>query len=202
VFLEYNSDASVLRYMNRLGIFGGVFDPVHFGHLQVAEAARECLNLSDLIFVPSGLPPHKCLPVASCQDRLNMLKIATSKNPYFSISKLEIEKKECSYTKDTVEELKIIYKETEFYFVIGSDTISELKEWKEIDDLFREVKFVAVTRHGFPIEDTNSRIEIITSPTLAISSSEIRRRIKKGRSIKYLVPERVEEYIYENNLYK
>jgi nicotinate-nucleotide adenylyltransferase len=188
--------------MNRLGIFGGVFDPVHFGHLQMAEAARESFNLSSLIFVPSGLPPHKGLPVASCQDRLNMLKMATSKNPYFSISKLEIEKKECSYTKDTVEELKIIHKETEFYFVIGSDTISELKEWKEIDRLFREVKFVAVTRQGFPIKDTNSKIEIITSPTLAISSYEIRRRVKEGMSIKYLVPERVEEYIYENNLYK
>ncbi|MBU1261835.1 nicotinate-nucleotide adenylyltransferase [bacterium] len=188
--------------MKRLGIFGGIFDPIHFGHLQVAEASRDFLNLSNLIFVPSGFPPHKESPVASCQDRLNMLEMAISKNPYFSISKLEIERKECSYTKDTVEKLKVIYKATEFYFVIGSDTISELSQWKEIDKLFREIQFVAVTRQGFPIKDTNSNIQIITSPTLAISSSEIRRRVKEGRSIKYLVPERVEEYIYKNDVYK
>ncbi len=188
--------------MKRLGIFGGVFDPIHFGHLQVAEASREILGLSNLIFVPSGLPPHKERPIASCQDRLKMVEIATSKNPYFSISKLEIERKECSYTKDTVEKLKAIYKETELYFVIGSDTISELSEWKEIDKLFREIWFVAVTRQGFPIKDINSNIQIITSPTLAISSSEIRRRVKEGMSIKYLVPERVEEYIDKNGLYR
>ncbi|MDI6752181.1 MAG: nicotinate-nucleotide adenylyltransferase [bacterium] len=188
--------------MNEVGIFGGIFDPIHFGHLQVAEAAGKVLELSNLIFVPSGLPPHKKPPIASCQDRLNMLEMAIEKSPYFSISKIEIERKEYSYTKDTVEKLKAIYKETEFYFVIGSDTISELSEWKEIDRLFREIRFVAVTRQGFPIKDANSNIQIITSPTLAISSSEIRRRVKEGGSIKYLVPERVEEYIYENGLYK
>lgn len=188
--------------MKNLGIFGGIFDPIHFGHLQVAEACREVLNLSNLIFVPSGLPPHKEPSIASCQDRLKMVELAIVKNPYFSVSKLEIEKKECSYTKDTVKKLKTIYKSTELYFVIGSDTISELSGWKEIDRLFREIRFVAVTRQGFPIKDTNPNIQIITSPTLAISSSEIRRRVKEGRSIKYLVPERVEEYIHENGLYK
>ena len=188
--------------MKKFGIFGGIFDPIHLGHLQVAEASKEMLGLSNLIFVPSGLPPHKEPPIASCQDRLKMLELAIKKNHYFSISKVEIERKKCSYTKDTVEKLKAIYKEIELYFVIGSDTIPELSEWKEIDRLFSEIRFVAVTRQGFPNQENNPNILVITSPTLAISSSEIRKRIKERKSIKYLVPERVEEYIYEKELYR
>lgn len=180
---------------------GGVFDPVHFGHLQAGEIVKEKLELSKVLFVPSGLPPHKSKPIANKEDRYNMLKISLKNNKHFIPLDLEIKKGGYSYTIDTIKEIRAIYgSENDYYFIIGTDTIPELCKWKDIDAIFKIIEFVAVTREGFHYED--KRIILIEFPTLPISSSFIRERIKNGFSIRYLVPDEVLRYIQKRGIYK
>ncbi|MEW6007502.1 MAG: nicotinate-nucleotide adenylyltransferase [bacterium] len=191
----------------KIGIMGGVFDPIHFGHLQAAEIVKEELALERVLFVPSGIPPHKPKPIASKEDRLKMLKFSLKNNKQFIPVDLEIKKSGHSYTIDTIREIKAIYgDENDYYFIIGSDTLPELCKWKDIEKLFGMIKFVAVTREGFKIrrekrEERRENIILLMFPTLAVSSSFIRERIKKGLSIKYLLPDDVERYIQEKGLY-
>ncbi|MEW6481804.1 MAG: nicotinate-nucleotide adenylyltransferase [bacterium] len=197
----------------KIGIMGGVFDPVHFGHLQAAEIVKEKLELEMVLFVPSGIPPHKPKPIANSKDRFKMLKLSLKNNKSFIPVNLEIKKGGYSYTIDTIREIKSIYGDkNDYYFIIGTDTIPELCKWKDIEKLFGMIKFVAVTREGFKIKvksqkskvkiaSQNSKIELVEFPTLPVSSSLIRERIKKGLSIKYLLPDDVERYIQEKGLY-
>jgi nicotinate-nucleotide adenylyltransferase len=187
----------------KIGIMGGVFDPIHFGHLQAAEAAREEIGLSLVIFIPAGIPPHKSSPIASIEDRVKMVRSAIRENPAFEISTVETEMRRCSYTIETVRKIKKgLGEDKDYWFIIGSDTVPELKDWKGIEALLSEITFVAVMRHGFPTDGADPRIQRITTPTLPISSTEIREKIKVGKSIRYLVPEVVRRYIYERGLYK
>lgn len=184
----------------KIGIMGGVFDPVHFGHLQAGEIAKEKLSLSKVLFVPTGLPPHKPKPIANKEDRFNILKFCLKNNRRFIPLDLEIKRDGYSWIIDTIKEIKAIYGEkNDYYFIIGTDTIPELHKWKDIELIFNLIKFVAITREGFDYKD--KRIMLIEFPTLAISSSFIRERIKKGLSIKYLVPDEAIKYIQKNGLY-
>jgi len=201
----------------RIGIMGGTFNPPHYGHLQAAETARECLRLNKVIFVPSGKPPHKdSREVAGSEDRYNMVVAAIKNNPWFEASRIEIDREGPSYSVDTLRELKKIYGEkAKFYFIIGSDIVNELTTWKEYEKLFRLCEFVEVTRPethmaAIPerseeikklIEEGKLKISTIRSPLLEISSSDIRERVAQGRSIRYIIPPGVKDYIEKRGLY-
>jgi len=188
---------------------GGTFNPIHHGHLVTAEAIRDEFKLDKVIFVPSGKPPHKDNnKIASPDHRWMMTVLATITNEYFSVSSMEVKKKGESYTRDTILELKKIYGETtDCYFITGADAIAEISTWHKVEDLPKLAKFIAVSRPGYKLDinKIDSRFRkctyLIEVPALAISSTEIRKRIKRGQSIKYLLPETVENYIYKNNLY-
>lgn len=199
--------------MMKIGIMGGTFDPIHIGHLILAESARESLNLNKIIFIPTGINPFKIdKNTASPVHRLEMLKLAIESNEHFTISSIEIERSGITYTIDTMKALREKYKEDELYFIVGSDIVFQIEKWKDFKDIFKLCKFVLVNRPGNDcneidnkIKELNLRYAIsfirINSPYIDISSSDIRNRIKNNKSIKYLVPLKVEEYIKKNNLY-
>ncbi len=199
----------------RIGIMGGTFDPVHFGHLVTAESARSEFLLDKVIFVPSGQPPHKKgQSVTDAKHRYLMTILAVTANPSFEVSSTEIDRKGYSYTIDTVLNFKKEYGEAaEFYFITGADAVLEVLTWKDINQLIKLCSFVAATRPGFDLASLDKKVDQISPmakkrflrfdvPALSISSTDIRNRVAKEKSIKYLLPEEVEQYIYKNNLYK
>ncbi|WP_427339004.1 nicotinate-nucleotide adenylyltransferase [Caloranaerobacter sp. DY30410] len=201
--------------LKRIGIMGGTFDPIHIGHLVIAEEIRNEFKLDKIIFIPAGNPPHKDnKKITSARHRYIMTLLATISNPHFEVSTIEIEKKETTYTIDTIKTLrKACNNNVELYFITGADSILELHTWKNIGELLKLCNFIAATRPGFEIAKLERKIQEINNeyganiyPTivtaLQISSTEIRTRIKEGRTVKYLLPEMVEKYIYKNNLYR
>lgn len=192
----------------RLGVMGGTFNPIHQGHLVTAEVVRDEFRLKEVIFVPSGKPPHKEDDIAPAQHRLMMVILATASNPYFSVSPIEVKRKGESYTRDTLIELKKMYGEnSECFFITGADAIAQVSSWHKAEDLPSLAQFVAASRPGYTLDlkilppSFRKCTYIIEVPALAISSTEIRRRIREKKTIKYLVPESVETYIYKNKLY-
>jgi len=199
----------------RYGIMGGTFDPIHIGHLVVADEIREKFNLDKVIFIPTGNPPHKdSHKVTESKHRYEMVLLATSDNSYFEASSIEIDREGITYTIDTIIALKEKYNsDIEFYFITGADAILELSTWKMVDKLLSICKFIAATRPGFDItklevnnkeltEKYRNNIFTTTVPLLDISSTDIRRRVIEGRTIKYLLPKSVEDYIMENKIYR
>jgi nicotinate-nucleotide adenylyltransferase len=197
----------------RLGIAGGTFDPIHIGHLIIAEVARQEYGLDKVVFIPTGIPPHKTgYAVTPAVHRYEMTRIAIMDNPYFEISDVETSRQGFTYTIDTLRELKRIYpKGVEFFFIIGSDTLPEVKGWKEASRVVKDCCFVVYHRPGYDVLEEEMRFLCetmgalvcpIRGPLLDISSTDIRERIKQGKSIRYLVPPKVEEYIYRNLLYR
>lgn len=198
----------------KIGICGGTFDPVHLGHLAVAEMARSEFGLDKILFIPSGKPPHKNLDsVTDPIHRLNMVQYAVSTNPNFEAVSIEVERQGYTYTVDTLNQLHRIYPEgTMFYYIIGADVVMDLLTWKRVEEVFTLTGFIALMRPGFQNEEFNSRIGYLKNkydidiigfeaPLIEISSTLIRSRVKDGKSIKYLVTESVEKYIKENKLY-
>lgn len=200
--------------MSKIGIMGGTFDPIHYGHLVTAEAVRDEFNLDKVIFVPAGNPPHKkARKVTAGQHRYMMTILATISNPKFEVSTIELTKKGYTYTIDTMREFKEMLPDSTFYFITGADAVLEILKWKDSEELLKICEFVAATRPGFDISELEKELNFIKEkhnkiiyklevPSLAISSTDIRRRVSEGRSIKYLLPEPVERYIYKNGLYK
>jgi len=187
----------------KIGILGGTFNPIHIGHLILAEEAREKLGLDRIIFVPAYLPPHKDnSDIALAKDRLAMVKLAISGNQYFSVSDLEIKRDGRSYTIDTMKEFKNIYPHDELYFIIGSDLLKYLDDWKDLVEIIKMVKFIVATRPGYPLEKIPPYISTVAIRAVDISGFEIRRCLKEDKSFRYLVPELVYKYIIKNNLYK
>lgn len=199
----------------RLGIMGGTFNPIHHGHLVMAEEVRNNFKLDKVIFVPTGTPPHKNLgQLASAEDRYLMTVLATMTNLCFEVSSLEIERRGVSYTIDTVREFKQIYgQETQLYFITGADAILSIFTWKNVDALLASCEFIAATRPGYCLSELQEKIEAINPdylkhvhlvevPGIAVSSTDVRQRIKEGKPIKYLLPETVESYIIKNKLYR
>ncbi len=205
-----------ISHIKRLGLMGGTFDPIHQGHLVTAEAVRTSFNLDKVIFVPSGQPPHKVeKKVTAKERRFLMTELATVTNPYFEVSRVEINRQGYSYSADTVSYFRqLMDPDGELFFITGADAILEILTWKGIDKLFAECTFIAATRPGFQPQAMAERLgaqlkpeylkKIITIevPAMAISSTDIRSRVDRGRSIKYLLPEPVEQYIYKQGLYK
>lgn len=187
----------------KIGILGGTFNPIHIGHLILAEEVREKLRLDKIIFVPSYLPPHKDgIDIANAGHRHTMVGLAIKNNKYFMVSDIEIERDGRSYTIDTLKEFKRIYPGEELHFIIGSDLLKYLEEWKDLEDIIKLVKFIVATRPGYPLEKIPSHITTIPIRAVDISGFEVRRCIKGGKSFRYLVPEAVYKYIIKKRLYR
>ena len=186
----------------KIGILGGTFNPVHIGHLILAEEAREKLGLDKVIFIPANLPPHKDnIDIANPQARLKMLRFALKGNKHFAVSDIEIKRSGRSYTIDTIKALKDKYSDDELYFIIGSDLLKYLEEWKDLNEIFKIVKFIVATRPGYPLENIPAYIKTLGIRAVDISGFSVRQCIKEGKSFRYLVPEAVFVYINKTKLY-
>ncbi|MDD5006058.1 MAG: nicotinate-nucleotide adenylyltransferase [Candidatus Omnitrophica bacterium] len=187
----------------RIGIFGGTFNPIHFGHLVLAEQAFEKLNLGKVIFIPSFQPPHKNNPgVVSAVHRYKLVSLAIKGNPRFEISDIEIKRKGFSYLVDTLKGFKRIYPKSELFFISGSDVSGQIGKWRAINEILGLCKFVLAKRPGYRLKKYNKDISVISITELDISSSMIRRKIKQGQSVRYLMPMRVYKYIKNKGLYQ
>jgi len=184
---------------------GGTFNPPHIAHLICAEEVYEHFSLDKVIFIPSARPPHKHSDVIDAQHRYKMTLLAIKDNPHFEVSRIELDRPGRSYTIETVKDLGNIYG-ADIYWIVGADSILEMPSWKSIDELLNICSFIGINRPGYDISEAYKWILdkiLMTNVTeIGISSSEIRDMIRQGRSIRYLVPRPVEEYIYENGLYK
>lgn len=207
-------DNSSQQKADRLGIMGGTFDPIHYGHLVAAEMARAKFNLSKVLFIPTGKPPHKQRrDISEGSLRYEMVKRAIEDNEFFEISPLEIEREGPSYTVDTLRILRRIYSEHELYFITGSDALLEIFSWKEAEEIFRLIQFIGAARPGFDAREfflkvqqenpaVRDKIHYLEVPALAISSTDIRSRVRRGEPIRYLLPESVRLYLEEMKLYR
>lgn len=193
----------------KVGLFGGTFDPIHVAHLILAEWVREGMALDRVLFVPAAVPPHKRQrALSSAWQRLAMVQLATADWPLFSVSDLEIRRGGVSYTVDTVREVRELFglARNELFLIIGSDSLQEITTWRDPEEIFAACQVVVVTRPGFDpaLAPTHfaAKAILFAAPLLEVSSSQIRERIKAGKSIRYLVPSAVERYIREHGLYR
>lgn len=198
--------------MKKIGIMGGTFNPIHIGHMIAAAEVCDKFKMDKILFIPDSDPPHKSNGIADIRDRFNMVRLAICGNTEFCISDIEAKRKGKTYTYDTLNELGKMYDDVEFYFIIGYDTLITMDTWKNAGDVFKMCKFIAVNRMN-NTEDMekaikekrklyNADIYCIDIPDVNISSTEVRRRVKCGESIRYLVPDGVRQYISDNGLYK
>jgi len=201
--------------VNKIGIMGGTFDPIHIGHLIIGEIVREEYNLDEVLYIPVGDPPHKpSNQVVNARHRCNMVSLAIEDNKYFKLSDMEIKRKGKTYTVDTLKELHDIYGQgARFYFIIGGDTLFEVKSWRRVNDVFKRCTFIVYNRWGFSDESLKEERQYLNEtydadilfahgPLIDISSTYIRKAIKGGRTVKYLVPDKVLYYIEEKRIYK
>lgn len=187
--------------MRKIGILGGTFDPPHHGHLLIANEALSGLELDEVWFLPNQEPPHKKKSeLIRNQDRLNMLELAIQDVPYFKIETRELERPGPSYTYDTMKELLELHSDVHFYFIIGADMVEYLPKWHKIDELIKLVSFIGVNRPAYS-DETPYPIIHLDIPEFKVSSSLIRERIREGKTIRYLLPDSIIDYLKENNLY-
>lgn len=189
--------------ITRLGILGGTFDPPHIGHLILAQSALENLRLDKVLFIPAAVQPHKQKrEVSTPRVRLHLLKLALEDDDRFDISDVEIKRSGLSYTIDTLCNLQTLYPGVKLFFIIGGDNISDIVTWKDPDSIFAIARVAAALRpDSQPEGPFKDRVKLFDMPQIEISSSEIRKLARQGKSIKYLVPVKVEKYIRENRMY-
>lgn len=218
LFFDLNCKISNMRkttnYASKIGIMGGTFDPIHYGHLVSAEGVRDEIGLDQVIFVPTGRPPHKSgYNITNPWDRYLMTVLATTSNNYFQVSSIEVDRPGFSYTIDTVQSVIKMYPSAQIYFITGADAVLDILTWKSVELLLDLCYIIAVTRPNYQLDILwdklgdildcpQKRILTMGVPALAISATDIRRRVREGRTIKYLLPEPVEDYIYKHKLYK
>ena len=200
----------------RIGLLGGTFDPIHIGHLLLAVHSYEELDLDRVIFIPARMPPHKGQPTVSAEQRLEMVRLAVSNDERFLVCDCELSRTTPSYTIDTVKELQqSLGSETKLSWLIGSDMLEDLPNWREVNKLVDMIDIVVVQRAGQPSADFSTlrpsltaeqinRIQgqAINVSLIDISSTLVRERIAQGLSLRYFLPESVEKYIVENRLYR
>ena len=196
-----------------IGVLGGTFDPIHHGHIIVAEETRARLNLAEVILVPAGQPWLKeASPILAAEHRVQMIRLVIADKPYFRLSTMEIDRAGPSYTVDTITELQAqLGAGDELFFILGWDNLAQFPQWREPSRLIKMCRLVAVPRPGYPLPDLNSleaaipglsqRLIVLEKPEIDIDATEIRKRVAQGLSIRHLVPEPVAEYIKQNGLY-
>lgn len=198
----------------RIGIMGGTFDPIHIGHLILAECAYEQFQLDTILFLPSGNPPHKMnrRDGATDQQRLDMTRLAISENPHFILDSEEMYRSGLTYTCETLRLMKEKHSDTEYYFIIGADSLMAFDTWKNPETISRDCILLAAVRDQMKTEQLeqkiaelhrsyDARIHLLHSPNIDISSTQLRDWYRKGRSIRYYVPDAVLEYIEANAVY-
>lgn len=194
----------------RIGLFGGSFDPIHLGHLLVAENAYESLNLDRVDFLPAYHPPHKSGKENSAEERLAMLELAIKDNPHFSIDLREINSKSMRYSVDTIKEWKADHPNWKLFFIIGEDSLLSIDSWYHPRELLSLTSIIVARRLEVPgnlqkkieqLREEGFDLTMIDRYTNSISSSQIREDVRQGRSIRYAVPPQVEKYIYQKRLY-
>lgn len=214
----------------RIGLFGGTFNPIHSGHLRAAEIVQKRLNLEKILFIPSYIPPHKdSEEIASPADRLKMVELALHSHPHFIPSSIEVDAEERSYSIITLGKIKKLYPNARIFFILGIDAFLEIDTWKNHEQVLEQCFFVVISRPGFRLEDAEAvvlsisreimcvlpesenvnedmlrtrRIFLVPIDALDIASTRIREKIKRGESIQKMVPEEVDTYIQRNNLYQ
>ncbi len=208
----------------RVGIFGGTFNPIHIGHIRGAISAYEAFKLDKIIFMPTGIPPHKKDDVAPAEYRYQMVQLAISDIDYLQVSRMEIDSNRVNYTIDTILELKQAYNSDELFFIVGTDAFFYLDLWKDYKKLIKLVSFILMRRPEYDIkpiikkyesiieflniedsfkkDNNDTSIYIYTPPAFDISSSMVRKKIKEGKTVTYIIPEKVEKFIKEKGLYK
>jgi nicotinate-nucleotide adenylyltransferase len=201
----------------KLGIFGGTFNPIHIGHLIIAEAAREQYALQKVLFIPSAHPPHKQEhDIIPAHHRYQLVSLAVAGNPFFDVSDIEMKREGRSYSVETLKFLR--QTEThpaDYFFIVGADSVPELRTWKNVEELARLCTFLVVPRPDWQLDRLASEdlglppwiveqllTHVVSAPLIGISSTDIRHRVANGLSIKYLVPHPVEEYIVQHALYR
>lgn len=188
--------------MRKVGILGGAFDPPHNGHLLIAETAFKQLDLDEIRFIPTNIPPHKQASLATAEERIEMLKLAieTANTSKFIIDSIELNRKGPSYTIDTVTDLLEREPETKFYFIIGGDMIDYLPHWRRIDELVQCITFVGIPRPSYN-GVTKYSVQMLKMTEIDISSSDIRHKIQTGIAVDEFMPKSVLNFIKENGLY-
>lgn len=194
----------------RLGIFGGAFDPVHNGHLLLAEQCREACGLDEVWFVPTRVPPHKDRVLTDGKQRLDMLNFAVAGQPEFVVSRIELDRDEVSWTVDTLRRLSAGRPGDELFLLMGADSLRDILAWREPREIARLAHLVAVSRDsanfGKLLEplpaDMRDRVQRVHIPEVGFSASDIRQRVAAGRSIRFMVPRAVEEYVRQQRLYQ
>lgn len=191
----------------RIGLYGGTFDPVHLGHLRAAETAREAMDLDLVAFLPAAVPPHRGAPLSAAADRLAMARLATTSHPRFEAWDTELRRPGPSYTVETVARLLSERPSDAFVLVVGADTWPEVRTWREPERLLALVEVAVVDRPGYPAAEPEAPfpgargVRRAEGPSLPISATAIRERARRGRSVRFLVPDAVAEYIASRRLY-
>jgi nicotinate-nucleotide adenylyltransferase len=198
--------------MRQIGVLGGTFDPAHYGHLVIAGDAQAYLDLESVLFVPAYQPPHKPRGSYSAfEHRVRMLQLAITTNPHFQLSLIEAGRHGPSYTVGTLRDLqRELGPDVQIYFIIGMDSLSNILDWHKPDELITLCRIVVAERAGYQVDldaledglpGLRATLELIDTPELSISSTDLQRRVQLGLPIRYQVPPAVERYIYEHRLY-
>lgn len=200
--------------MKKTGIMGGTFNPIHMGHLIIAEKAREQFHLDEVLFMPCGTPYTKNSDDILPKDiRTEMTRLAIEDNPFFDISTIEVDKEGSTYTYETLEQLRSDNPNTEYYFILGADSLWKIEGWREPEKIFANCHILAAVRDGKSASEMETQaaylkdkfgasIFLLNSSNIEISSTMIRDMVKEGSSIRYFVPEAVYDYIIKNKLYR
>jgi nicotinate-nucleotide adenylyltransferase len=200
--------------LSRIGVLGGTFDPIHYGHLALAEECRVALELDVVLFLPAGQPPHKRgRSISLVADRVRMVELAIASNPHFRLSRVDVDRDGPSYTVGALEELRRqLGAEIRLWFIMGADSLADILTWREAERLLELARVAAVNRPGAPdpepaelesrLPGARAGIDAVEIPDLAISGTELRERVAAGRPIKYQLPEAVEQYVLEHGLYR
>lgn len=194
----------------RLAIFGGTFDPVHYGHLRLAEEAREAASLKRVLFMPAFVSPFRTAePLCAADFRVQMLRLAVQNNPHFEVSEMEIERGGVSYTIDTLRAVRQQYPEAELFLILGADALQGFMSWREPYAIAQECRLLVGVRPNYDLQNAleqlpepiRQRVQPVRMTPLGISASDIRQRVRTGHSIRYLTPQNVIEYIQLHRLY-
>ncbi len=190
----------------KLGVLGGTFDPIHFGHLRIAEAARKIIGLDKVVFIPTGIPWLKAgTKITDANHRMEMVRLAIKPNKFFSVSSIDVDRLGNTYTRDTLVELKKeLPMSTQIFFIIGGDSFNSFSKWKEPEEILRLANLVVIKRPGHLWQQFNKiqdNVIFVEGPIVNISGTEIRSRAADGNLLEEMIPKSVEDYIYQNNLY-
>ncbi len=210
--LNLKTEGISSRVQKKVGIMGGTFNPIHLGHLLLAETAYHQFHLDEVLIMPTKNPYYKKLSNSVTEeDRVRMVELAIADNPHFILSKEELNREGATYTVETLEHLTARHPDTDYYFIMGADSLYHIESWKDTERILALSTIVVADRGGSSsslksqidyIENKyDGDIRLLRSPFLEISSNDIRRRVRESESIRYLLPQKVADYIYEGNLY-